>query len=174
MGLSGQLVVVSMRNGRSRRRRPSHHQEVRLRTGDSEMSAPGAGAKNGWSFRAQLGTIVAIVALVIAGTGIWLGTVTLHDVEAQARRDATFQARLGAAAVAEALAEGESAMEGLAPGSPSPRCWSIHPSVSSPSATSECSPRATSTSCSLTARCLAPRSRSAVRHPERHRQGQVG
>lgn len=89
-----------------------------MRTGEANTPASGEQAGKGWSFRAQLAAIVAVVALVIAGTGVWLASVTMHDVEDQAHRDAAFQARLGAAAVADALNQGESAMAGLAPGFP--------------------------------------------------------
>jgi diguanylate cyclase (GGDEF)-like protein len=82
------------------------------------MQTPGTRFGNGWSFRAQLATIVIVVGLVITGTGVWLAIVTMHDAEATARRDTTFQASLGAAAVADALVEGESGIAGLAPGFP--------------------------------------------------------
>lgn len=82
------------------------------------MQTSGARFGHEKSFRVQLVTIVALVALVIAGTGAWLAVVTMRDAESKARRDATFQAGLAAAAVADALAEGQSAMAGLAPALP--------------------------------------------------------
>jgi diguanylate cyclase (GGDEF)-like protein len=71
-----------------------------------------------WSVRTRLYGIVGVVALLILGAGAWLAVATLREAESQARRDASFQAGLAADAVTDALAQGESAMAGLARGFP--------------------------------------------------------
>jgi diguanylate cyclase (GGDEF)-like protein len=68
--------------------------------------------------RAQLTAVVAVVALLIGGAGAWLATMTLNEAEAGARRNASFQAGLGAAAVTDALAQALQAIAGLANGLP--------------------------------------------------------
>jgi diguanylate cyclase (GGDEF)-like protein len=80
------------------------------------MSAGGASFGAGWSVRAQLVTIVAMVAVLIIGMGAWLAAVTMRDAETQAQADSTFQAGLATDAIADALAQGETAMVGLSHG----------------------------------------------------------
>ncbi len=72
----------------------------------------------GWSVRARLAAIVAVVAVLIVGAGAWLAVVSLRDAEQEARRDVAYQARLASDAVADAFTEAESAMAGLANGFP--------------------------------------------------------
>jgi diguanylate cyclase (GGDEF)-like protein len=70
----------------------------------------------GWSVNAQTLTIVAVVAGLLAGAGVWLSQMRLDEAERQAVADATFQARLGAAATSDALVQAESSALGLAAG----------------------------------------------------------
>ncbi len=80
------------------------------------MRGPGRVRSTGWSVHAQLLAIVAVVAGLLAGAGVWLSQIRLDEAEQQAVADATFQARLGAAATSDALEQAESAALGLAAG----------------------------------------------------------
>jgi signal transduction histidine kinase len=71
---------------------------------------------DGWSVRTQLLVIVAGVMVLFAGIGAFIGAGTLDEARDRAERDATFQAGLGATAIADALAQSQGAMAGLGTG----------------------------------------------------------
>lgn len=80
------------------------------------MRGQGTVRATGWSVNAQILTIVAVVAGLLAGAGAWQTQIRLDEAEQQAVADATFQARLGAAATSDALVQAESTALGLAAG----------------------------------------------------------
>lgn len=72
----------------------------------------------GWSVRAQLVTIVLVVAVLLAGVGSWLAVLSLDDSAAQARRNTRFQANLAAQALGAALSQAKPELVSLAQGFP--------------------------------------------------------
>jgi hypothetical protein len=117
------------------------------------MLGRGMGSGAGWSVRAQLVAIVAVVGVLLAGAGAWLAAFRMNEAAEQAQADAEFQAGRGAAAVADAITQGKAVVAGLAGGFPVPKLLADSSQCQLAFSELACSRPAISISCCLTARC---------------------